>query len=314
MKSLSLISAPLQGYTEAPFRRLHQEYFKGISLYCAPFSRIEHGEIRRRDIRDLKASLSDSIPTLPQAIFSSLQELRSVAEAVVIAGYRMLDLNLGCPFPPQMKKGRGAAVISNTKLLKEISRLKIEFPDLDLSVKMRLGKEDPSEWRKTFHLILNLNPLHITVHPRIGKQAYSGDLFLDEFEEIVRQAGDRVIYNGEIKSREDALQIADRFPSISGIMIGRGLLARPWLAHEIVENIDIDNREGIVRMLQMHQDLKDELSDSLCGDTQILLKLKPFWDYSEPLIGRKAFKAIKKAGSMRRYSEAVSAISTYQNL
>lgn len=313
MKSLSIISAPLQGYTEAPFRRLHQEYFKGISLYCAPFSRIEHGEIRRRDIRDLKASIGDPTPTLPQAIFRSLQELKSVAEAVTNEGYRNLDLNLGCPFPPQMKKGRGAAAIANAKLLKEVSDLKSALPDLKFSVKMRLGYDNPTDWRETLPIILNLDPTHITVHPRIGKQGYSGELYLDEFGEFLSAAGNRVIYNGDIRSREDAMRITDRFPDIAGIMIGRGLLARPWLAEEIIEDRDIENSAGLDLMLQMHEDLKEELCATLCGDTQILLKLKPFWDYSEPLIGRKAFKAIKKAGSMRRYSEAVSAISAYQD-
>lgn len=40
---MKLYAAPLQGFTEAPWRNLHQEVFGGIDAYYTPFVRMEKG-------------------------------------------------------------------------------------------------------------------------------------------------------------------------------------------------------------------------------------------------------------------------------
>ena len=44
---MKLYAAPLQGFTEAPWRNLHQEVFGGIDAYYTPFVRMEKGEFRK---------------------------------------------------------------------------------------------------------------------------------------------------------------------------------------------------------------------------------------------------------------------------
>ena len=48
---MKLYAAPLQGFTEAPWRNLHQEVFGGIDAYYIPFVRMEKGEFRNKDVR-----------------------------------------------------------------------------------------------------------------------------------------------------------------------------------------------------------------------------------------------------------------------
>ena len=50
--------APLQGYTDAVYRRAHARIFGGIETYYSPFVRMEHGEIRRKDARDIVSNSS----------------------------------------------------------------------------------------------------------------------------------------------------------------------------------------------------------------------------------------------------------------
>ena len=51
--------APLQGYTDAVYRRAHARIFGGIETYYSPFVRMEHGEIRRKDARDIEPDLEE---------------------------------------------------------------------------------------------------------------------------------------------------------------------------------------------------------------------------------------------------------------
>ena len=50
--TLPIHFAPLQGYTEAIYRQAHARIFGGIESYYTPFVRVEHGEIRKKDMRE----------------------------------------------------------------------------------------------------------------------------------------------------------------------------------------------------------------------------------------------------------------------
>ena len=49
---LPLYFAPLQGFTEDTYRRIHHELVGGITAYYTPFLRLEHKGIRTKDARD----------------------------------------------------------------------------------------------------------------------------------------------------------------------------------------------------------------------------------------------------------------------
>lgn len=61
-------------------------------------------------------------------------------------------------------------------------------------------------------------------------------------------------------------------------------------------------------MLDFHDRLFTHYKNTLCGDSQVLSKIKPFWEFAESEIGRKPWKAIKKASSMPKYISAVAMI------
>ena len=75
-----LMAAPLQGYTEAPFRHFHAEiYGGGESLtYFSPFLRIEKGSVRPRDLRDITSPLNANHRLIPQIIFRDATEFRTL--------------------------------------------------------------------------------------------------------------------------------------------------------------------------------------------------------------------------------------------
>ena len=60
--------APLQGYTDAAYRQAHNRLFGGIDTYYSPFTRVEHGEIRRRDVRDIEPDNNRNIHLIPQLL------------------------------------------------------------------------------------------------------------------------------------------------------------------------------------------------------------------------------------------------------
>lgn len=297
---MKLIAAPLQGYTEAPWRRFHAEvYGSGVDKYCAPFVRAEHGAIRPRDLRDSTAMPSATA----QIICRDAAEFRLLASALAEKGVREIDLNLGCPFPPQVKHGRGAGLAARPDALVEVLRAMEEWPEVTFSAKMRLDN-----WETNLPILENSPVKSLTVHARRAEQQYGGECDLQEFEKIYKATKLPLTYNGNILTAEDFASIAGRFPRLDGIMVGRGLLARPSLAAEIKSGRQWSQEERLNALLDLHGKLFDLYSSTLCGPTQILSKIKPFWDYLEPEIGHKAAKQIKKASGLSAYTAAISNI------
>lgn len=76
---MKLYAAPLQGFTEAPWRNFHEEVFGGIDAYYTPFVRIERGGFRNRDVRDIAPENNTVSHVVPQLIASTPVELERLA-------------------------------------------------------------------------------------------------------------------------------------------------------------------------------------------------------------------------------------------
>lgn len=305
MLDFKIFAAPLQGYTEALWRCAHSAIAGGIDSYFTPFIRVEKGAIRSRDLRDISPEKNGAIPVVPQAIFSDIEELSMIADMVKASGYSRLDLNLGCPFPPQWKKGRGAGIIPRLDVMQHVVEFIKITPELSFSVKMRLGVENSTEYRELVPLLNDVPLEYVTVHPRVARQQYSGNLNLDEFANLCSRSANPVIFNGDLLCPEDIDRVRGQFPDIAGVMIGRGLLARPSLAVEWRKHNSLAQGQIVEMLLQIHDQIYAEYSSVLCGDSQILSKIKPYWEYAQSVIDRRIWKAIHKANSLSRYEEAL---------
>ena len=338
---LKILFAPLQGYTTGIYRKAHAEIFGGVDAYYAPFLRIENGKPREKDLRDLEIANADcanvkcagiaegiardgNAREIPQIIANSVDEFKILAEALIAKGYTEIDFNMGCPFPMQVNRHRGAGLLCDIQAVQEImdeirklSSVANGTAPIKFSVKMRLGQDSPNE---AFALlpILNEAPLtQITLHPRLGKQQYKGAIDFKSFEKFYEENRHPLVYNGDITSVSQICEMERRYPKLAGVMIGRGLLAKPSLAAEYKGMRDINcaaplnsdtHQNFLGKLFQMHQVIFDHACKTYQGDSQILSHVQSFWEYLEPSVPKKIFKKIKKAGKLSEYQEAIMAM------
>ena len=297
--------APLQGYTDDVYRRIHYKLIGGVKNYYTPFVRVEVGAVRSKDQRDIAPENNIGVRVVPQIIFNSRKEFEYLTDRVKSLGYKEIDLNMGCPFPLQARHGRGCGILAHPDIVSDIIEGIKEHNDTIFSVKMRLGRDNSSECDKIIELLNNVQLKHITLHPRTGIQQYKGTVDYDAFERIYTQSRNPIIYNGDIVTLEDIRRIENKYPQIKGIMLGRALLGAPSLAVEYANDKQWSNSERIALMLKMHNALMTEYSKILKGDTQMLNKMRTFWEYSEALLGRKPYKKVMKSGNLKNYLAAV---------
>ena len=136
-------------------------------------------------------------------------------------------------------------------------------------------------------------------------QQYKGNIDYDAFAHFHEECRHPLIYNGDLTSLEQLRDIEERYPRLAGLMLGRGLLARPSLAKEYTEGKEWSHEEHIRSLRVLHEKLVEQYSNIVKGNAQLHSKLRTFWEYSEPLIGRKPYKKIMKSGNLRNYLSAI---------
>lgn len=289
--------APLQGLTEAVWRREHFQLFgegQGDVEYFTPFIRVEKGEVRARDLRDYTSELNPGMNLTPQIIFRDVEEWKLLVDTLADVGAHRIDMNMGCPFPPQVHKRRGAGILSHNDVVAEIADAMREYADsIEFSVKMRLGVKDASEALGLVDILNSMQLRHVTVHPRTAVQQYKGELHLNALSVFASRLKHPVIFNGEVSTPVEIEALKPRF---DGVMVGRGMLRRPSLFAEYVSGVEMSGEEREERWLELTKETASALGQRLCGETQLRDKMRGYWEYAPASLDRKVVKMGKKQG------------------
>jgi tRNA-dihydrouridine synthase B len=234
----------------------------------------------------------------------------SVAATLQKLGYNELNWNLGCPYPMVAKRGMGSGLLKMPEKIDGILNRVSTETDIRVSVKMRLGYENSQEIFRVLPVLEKYPLTNIAIHPRIGKQLYKGDVDLKAFEDCLGQSSHKIFYNGDITSVQIFREMKDRFPTINHWMIGRGLIADPFLPAMIKADQAIYPENRYEVFSSFHDALFSSYEEALSGPKHILMKMYSFWTYfiqSFPN-SSKGLKKIKKAQSLHVYREVVKQI------
>ena len=307
----TLLSSPLQGFTDFRFRNAQNKLFGGIDTFYSPYIRLNGKMVIKPSYeRDLLPENNLDLEVIPQVITNDADEFLFVAKYVRELGYKELNWNLGCPYPMVTKSGMGSGLISNTAKINTILQRAHSESDIIVSMKMRLGYENSEEILDVLPILDTYPIKNIAIHARIGKQLYKGGVNLDAFQHCVDNTKHKLYYNGDITSVAKFHEMQQRFPTIDHWMIGRGLISDPFLPSMIKNNTMEYPANKMELFSAFHDTLYAIYSESLSGSTHILLKMYHLWEYFSATFSNphKVLKKIKKAQSIRNYESAVAEI------
>ncbi|TXB66777.1 tRNA-dihydrouridine synthase family protein [Vicingus serpentipes] len=309
--SFTLLSSPLQGFTDFRFRNTFNKYFGGIDTFYAPYIRLNGKlEIKPGYERDLLPKNNSVTDLIPQIMTNDAEEFLFVSKYVQSLGYKELNWNLGCPYPMVTKRGMGSGLICESTKIDNILYKVHQESDIIVSMKMRMGYDTPLEILDVFPVLDKYPIKNVAIHARIGKQLYRGGVDLDSFQKCLDNTTQKIYYNGDITSVEKFNELKNRFPSIDHWMIGRGLIADPFLPQMIKDNnLSYPENKGEV-FGKFHDTLFNEYETALSGQSHVLIKMLHFWEYFSTTFSnpQKTLKKIKKAKSIPAYEGAVREI------
>ncbi len=311
MKKPVLLSSPLQGFTDFRFRNAFHKYFGGIDTFYSPYIRLNGKMVVKPAYeRDLLPKNNLGLEVIPQIMTNDADEFLFVAKYVQALGYKELNWNLGCPYPMVTNRGMGAGLIQDVERIDAILNKVHNESDILVSMKMRMGYENSEEIWKTLPVLEKYPIKNIAIHARIGKQLYKGGVDLNSFQECLNRTNQKIYYNGDITTVKRYREMVERFPMIDHWMIGRGIIADPFLAQMIKADTEDypENRLEVFR--KFHDTLFASFENYLSGEKHLLMKMLSYWEYFSQSFedGRKVLKKIKKAKSISAYDRAVDVI------
>jgi tRNA-dihydrouridine synthase B len=232
-KNLFLL-APLAGYTDLPFRNLAKKFGADITIseMVSANALIRGSE---KSLQLLRKNQNES----PFGVQIAGSSKEAIKEAVLflndIEEIDFIDINAGCPAKKIVKEGSGSALLKDLKNLYEIVNIAKKYSKKRfLSVKMRLGFER-NRGIEIAKVCEEAGADMITVHGRLRKDFFKGEVDYDTIAKIKENVSIKVIANGNIASYEKAKEVFN-YTKCDGVMIGRGAIGKPWIFLQLKNN------------------------------------------------------------------------------
>ncbi|KAM9254690.1 tRNA-dihydrouridine(47) synthase [NAD(P)(+)]-like [Cariama cristata] len=229
-----LYLAPLTTCGNLPFRRICKRF--GADVTCgemAVCTNLLQGQssewalLKRHHTEDIFGVQLEG--AFPDTMTKCAELLNQTIEVDFV------DINVGCPIDLVYKKGGGCALMTRSNKFEQIVRGMNSVLDIPLTVKIRTGvQEKINVAHKIIPKIREWGASMVTLHGRSREQRYTRVADWDYIAECAKIASPMPLFgNGDILSYEDANRAMQM--GVSGIMIARGALIKPWLFTEIKE-------------------------------------------------------------------------------
>lgn len=313
--SITLSLAPIQGITNYSFRNLFHKYFKGVDKYYTPYLRMDKKlEIEPKKLKDILPENNQSLPVIPQIMVNTSKAFFYLSEILSDFGYTEVNWNLGCPYPMVTNRMLGAGLLTDHNKIVSILNDVVDSINMNISIKIRSGLTDSSEVEKILPK-LDAYPLsEIIIHPRYAKQLYKDNADVDLYSTCLGLSKHKLGYNGDITDKSSFLTIKEKTGNTSHFMLGRGLIANPFLAEQIKSgeqnkfNLNLSNFWGF------ENELFQAVSERVSGEGQIAMHMANYWSYFSQSFSNssKVFKRFKKARKLSAYYDGVAYAKEYE--
>ena len=262
--------APMEGLTDSIYRRVHHKYFPGVDRYYMPFlSPTIHRSLTHKEDRELPMAGSEAFVAIPQVLTKVPEDFLWAAQVCADRGYSEVNLNVGCPSGTVVSKGKGSGMLRDAQELDRFLDTVFSASPLPISVKTRLGLENPEDFVQILEVFNRYPMTELTVHPRVRKDFYKEPMREEWFRYAYENSKNKLCYNGNIITKAQADQIAVTYPGVEAVMIGRALIGDPGML----------SPKGTDRAVlkQFHDELVEEYIRAFGSQRNAMFRMKENW-------------------------------------
>jgi len=222
-----LLLAPMDGFTDSPFRSICREF--GSSLSTSEFINAIDVRYGHPHLKNKTAFATAERPFSYQVFDDDPQRLLEAAMKLSQLSPDIVDINMGCSARNVSNRGAGAGLLKQPQKVRQIASDLVNHLSVPVTAKIRLGWDDKSRnYLQIARILEECGISAITVHARTRSQQYQGSADWDAIAEIKAAVSIPVIGNGDATSRHDARKMMAH-TGCDAVMIGRAAIGNPWV-------------------------------------------------------------------------------------
>ena len=220
------ILAPMDGYSDWPFRSLCREL--GSAMSYTEFVKVEKILSRSKEpakrlfFKEIERPMTFQIygedPDLILKAALKIQELNP----------DIIDLNMGCPAKTIADRGAGVGMMPSPLRIARTFRKLVKHLRVPVTGKIRLGWDKCRNYKLIARIVEEEGGSLIAIHGRTKEQRYSGNADWDAIAEVKSLVKIPVIGSGDVKTVAD-IDRMKKHTNADAVMIGRGAIANPWI-------------------------------------------------------------------------------------
>lgn len=301
---LPVYFAPLEGVTDAIYRRVHSECFDGISKYFIPFiSPTQNLTLTSRERSNISPEVNAGLNTVPQVLTKNADHFLWAANILHDLGYTEINLNLGCPSGTVTAKGKGSGMLAHVPEMELFLDEIFARSPLPISLKTRIGYASAEEFDRLLEVYSQYPVLELIIHPRTRQEFYKGTPHRDVYAAAQTRTKLPLVYNGDLFTAEDCHALGSQYPATTALMLGRGMLTNPALARSYAGGPALTLEE----LRAFHDRLLDRYS-AVYPERATLGRMR---EVGKNIIlgfvdAKKPRKLIHKADSLAAYQDAIA--------
>lgn len=258
------VLAPMEDVTDVVFRHVvasaappdvYFTEFTNSDSYCHPGG--------RESVRGRLTFTEDEQPIVAHIWGDNPEHFKKMSIDMAKAGFKGLDINMGCPVANVVGNGKGCGLIGRPDVAAELIQA-AKAGGLPVSVKTRLGLREVNEWRDWLTHILKQDIANLSIHLRTRKEMSKVDAHWELIPEIKKLRDEiaphtLLTINGDIPDRATGLELVEKY-GVDGVMIGRGIFHNPYAFDKEAKE---PTSEELLQLLKLHLDLFDQYADDM---------------------------------------------------
>ncbi len=230
-----ILLAPMEGVIDHTMRDLLTR-LGGVDRCVTEFLRVSQELLPPRVFHRICPELATGgqtaagVPVYLQLLGGHPQLVAENAARGAELGAPGIDLNFGCPAKTVNRSDGGSVILREPERVHAIvAATRRAVPEsVPLSVKIRLGFEDRSQFLEIVAGVEAAGASELVVHARTRNDGYRPPAYWEEIDRARQHCNLPLIANGEIWSVEDAHRARGE-SGTEDLMLGRGVLCRPDL-------------------------------------------------------------------------------------
>jgi tRNA-dihydrouridine synthase C len=177
---------------------------------------------------------ASGVPVYIQLLGGNPEPMAINAQKAAALGAPGIDINFGCPAKTVNRNDGGSVLLKEPqRLFNIVQAVRNAVPaTTPVTAKIRLGFEDSSLLDDICQAIFAANASELTIHARTKQDGYKPPAYWSAIKQIKDKSPIPIIANGEVWSADDHRQ-CQLESGCDDVMLGRGILSCPDLAHQI---------------------------------------------------------------------------------